>query len=80
MYYAWEDVEHGDQCQCLLLASAVGAPPSAVDLIYCRNVLQKHWRLACNHGRKAAAPRATPYLPPHDIRDLVQAMLITNVA
>ena len=76
--YTWRDVEHGDDCQCLLLANAVGAPPSSVDIRYCRSVLQKHWRLSCNHGCKAAAPRATPQLPPHDVRDPVQAALIAN--
>ncbi len=80
MHHVWEDIEHGDQCQCLLLANAIGAPPSAVDLVYCRNVLQKHWRIRCNHGGKAAAPRATPRLPARDIRDPVQAVLITNFA
>ncbi len=80
MHYVWEDVEHGDQCQCLLMASAVGALPSAVDVIYCRNVLQRHWRLTCNHGGKAAASRATPQLPPRDTQDPVQAVLMANIA
>lgn len=78
MHYAWNDVEHGDRCECLLLAQAVGAPASSVDRAYCRNVLQKHWRLACNHGCVAPAARATPQLPPCDTRDPVQALLIAN--
>ena len=73
----WE-IEHGSQCACLLLAAAVGAGPSAVNLSYCRFVLQKRWRVRCNHGGGIPATRATPELPPHDPTDAVQAILIAN--
>lgn len=74
----WQDVEHGDSCGCLLLARALGAPPSAVDLLYCRFVLQKHWRVTCNHGCGAAPPRVTLALPGLDAHDPVQAVLLAN--
>lgn len=77
---AWRDVDHGEQCDCMLLARAVGAPPETVDFAYCRVVLQKHWRLTCNHGchDRGARPAATPRLPPVDARDPVQATLLVN--
>ena len=75
----WRDVEHGDFCDCMLLARAVGAPPSTVDLNYCQHVLQKHWRLRCNHGGRARPPRVTPWLPHLDVHDPVHAALLANV-
>jgi len=50
----WSDSAHGDCCDCVALARAVGAGREAVDLNYCRAVLQKHWRLKCNHRRRGA--------------------------
>jgi hypothetical protein len=31
-YYAWRDVEHGDECGCMLLAQAIGVPADTVVL------------------------------------------------
>jgi hypothetical protein len=45
-----EKVSHGNGCDCVLLAAAVGAGPDAISFGYCLNVLQKHWLLTCNHG------------------------------
>ena len=75
----WRDVEHGDLCSCRILAQAVGAPPSAVDFAYCHQVLQRHWRLRCNHGGREPAPPATPQLPPLDLHDPVQAAILANL-
>ena len=74
----WRDTDHGDRCDCMMLARAVGAGPQAVDFNYCRQVLQKHWRLKCNHGRRIPAERATPRLPQRDAGDHVQAILVVN--
>lgn len=74
----WRDIQHGDSCDCVLLARAVGAAPDAIDLAYCRNVLQKHWRLSCNHGCGACAAPVTPRLPPLDMHDPVHAALLAN--
>ena len=74
----WQDCEHGDLCDCLLLARAVGAGPAAVDRNYCRQVLQKHWRVACNHGVRVPGPKRTPELPPRDPADPLQAILVAN--
>ena len=38
-----QDCDHGDHCDCLLLSRAVGAGPAAVDVNYCRQVLQKQF-------------------------------------
>lgn len=70
--------DHGDQCGCRLLASAVGADASTVDFTFCRFGVQKRWRVRCNHGGGVSATRATPELPSHDPRDAVQAILIAN--
>lgn len=75
----WRDCEHGDHCDCLLLARAVGAGPEAIDFNYCRQVLQKHWGLKCNHGARGSPPKRTPALPPYDASDPVQAVLVSNV-
>lgn len=74
----WDDCDHGDCCGCMELARAVGATSNAVDLHYCRTVLQKHWRLKCNHGQRAPTERATPSLPLRDAGDPVQAILLVN--
>ena len=72
------DCEHGDRCDCMILARAVGAASHAVDFAYCRTVLQKHWHVRCNHGMGAAPARQTPELPPRDPGDPVQAVLVAN--
>lgn len=72
------DREHGEHCTCRLLAVAAGAPPSAVDYRYCRDVLQQRWRMTCDHIPPARAPVATVMLPPHDPHDPVQLILVAN--
>lgn len=76
--YAWRDVEHGDRCACAALAQAIGVPADTIDYTYCRQVLQKHWRVRCNHGTCPAAAPTTPQLPPVDLHDPVQAILFAN--
>ena len=78
-HYLWRDVQHGDECSCTLLAKAIGAPADTVDQYYCRQVLQKHWRVRCNHGGCPAAPLVTPALPNLDLHDPVQAMILANL-
>ena len=48
----WE-FDHGEHCDCVILAAAVGARPESISCHYCRDVLQKHWRIACRHGEHA---------------------------
>lgn len=74
----WRDVDHGEMCDCMLLAQAIGAPPSSVDFAYCQNVLQKHWSLRCNHGCRIPGPRITRELPRLDTHDPVHAVLLVN--
>lgn len=59
----WQDCDHGDHCDCLLLARAVGAGPQVVDLNYCREVL---------------CPKRTRELPLPDPADPLQAILVAN--
>lgn len=74
----WWDSDHGDRCDCMALARAVGAGPDAVDFNYCRTVLQKRWSLKCNHGSRVSRERATPQLPLRIAGDPVQAILVAN--
>lgn len=74
----WRDIDHGDCCDCVALARAFGAGPKAVDFNYCRYVLQKHWRLNCNHGSHVPGERATPPFLPRNAGDPVQAILVAN--
>jgi hypothetical protein len=61
-----------------LLAAAAGADPSALDYGFCRQVLQKRWRMTCDHIPKIRREKVTPRLPPHDLQDPVQLLLIAN--
>jgi hypothetical protein len=47
--------------------------------LYCRQVLQKHWRLRCNHGGCPAAAPLTLQLPSLELHDPVHAVLLANV-
>ncbi len=69
---------HGSHCSCRLLAAAAGADPSAIDYAACRNILQKRWRMTCDHIPEAPRIKVTPEPPPHDLRDPLHALLIAN--
>ena len=69
---------HGSHCSCRLLAAAVGADPSAIDYALCRSILQKRWRMTCDHIPEVHRPKVTPEPPPHDPQDPLQAILIAN--
>lgn len=73
----WER-RHGSHCTCRLLAEAAGADPSAIDYDFCRRMLQKRWRMNCDHVPSVVRPKVTPRLPPRDSRDPVQLLLIAN--
>ena len=69
---------HGSRCSCRALARAMGLPESSIDFNYCRQVLQKHWRMSCDHLPIIVAPAPSIQVPPHDSRDPVQVLLIAN--
>lgn len=69
---------HGSHCSCRALARAMGIPESSIDFNYCRNVLQKHWRVNCDHLPVVIRARPNIQLPPHDSDDPVQLALIAN--
>jgi hypothetical protein len=69
---------HGTHCSCRLLAAAAGADSSAIDYALCHNILQKRWRMTCDHVPEVHRPKVTPEPPPHDPQDPLQAILIAN--
>ena len=44
------ELRHGSRCSCKALEDAVGAKHGTISCAYCRSVLQKRWRMTCNHG------------------------------
>lgn len=70
--------KHGSHCSCRVLASIAGGDPSIIDYGYCRQVLQKRWRMRCDHIPEVHREKSTPELPSHDPRDPVHALLIAN--
>ena len=69
---------HGSRCSCRVLATIAGGDASIIDYGYCRLVLQKRWRMRCDHVPEARRAKTTPRLPPHDANDPVHALLIAN--
>jgi hypothetical protein len=74
-------IEHGDHCDCKVLALAAGCDPRRIDYSYCLNVLQKRWIMECNHGCKVEAAVTADASKLHDIGSLdpVKAILISNL-
>lgn len=52
---------HGNVCSCQLLSLAVTGKLDGCDYEYCRNVLQRHWKVRCNHGQSKAVEDAPIY-------------------
>jgi hypothetical protein len=73
----WER-KHGMHCSCRLLAAAIGITPESIDYAYCHRVLQRHWRVVCDHIPVSVARRVTREIPPHNPRDPVHVLLIAN--
>ena len=73
----WEH-QHGNHCDCRLLAEAAGADSSAIDYHFCHVVAQKRWRMTCDHIPQVLRKKATPSLPPHDSHDPIDLLLIGN--
>lgn len=73
----WER-RHGSHCACRLLTAVAGAEAAALDYGFCRQVLQKRWRMTCDHIPEIHREKVTPRLPPHDSHDSVQLLLIAN--
>ena len=72
-------IEHGDHCDCALLAQALHLDPRTVSFDYCQRVLHLHWRMTCRHG----APPAPAVPASERWRDIgsvdpVKAILISN--
>ncbi len=69
---------HGSRCSCRVLATIAGGDPSIIDYGYCRQVLQKRWRMTCDHVPEIRREKATPKFPSLDAHDPVHALLIAN--
>jgi hypothetical protein len=69
---------HGSHYTCRLLAEAARADPTAIDYDFRRRVLQKRWRMTYDHVLPVARARITARLPPLDLHDAIQLLLIAN--
>ena len=56
----------------------MGLPDSSIDFNYCRQVLQKHWRMSCDHLPAVVTAKPSIHVPRHDSSDPVQVLLIAN--
>jgi hypothetical protein len=75
-------IPHGTRCDCKLLAEALHMDSSNVSYEYCRNALQRRWRITCRHGE--LMPAANPANPVEKWKDLgemtpLNALLVQNV-
>lgn len=69
---------HGEHCSCRALAAATCVKPSSIDYAYCHLVLQRKWRITCDHIPHVSPGKVTREPPPHDSRDPLHALLIAN--
>lgn len=69
---------HGSRCSCRAFAAALGLDVRSIDYNYCRRVLQKHWRMRCDHLPDPTNGKRPIQLPPHDAHDPVHAVLLLN--
>ena len=74
----YQERKHGSHCSCRVLATIAGGDPSIIDYGYCRQVLQKRWRMRCDHIPEVHREKTTPRLPVHDAHDPLHALLIAN--
>ena len=74
----WLAQVHGSHCSCRLLAAATGADSSVISYAYCHSILQKRWRMTCDHIPHVARKKLTPVLPSRDSHDPLQVLLIAN--
>lgn len=72
---------HGPGCECLKLLALVGGDRRSMRFGFCVRVLQKHWRLTCQHGESESSPVAVRTSERwHDLGDIdaVKAILLKN--
>ena len=75
---AWA-LERDEQCAGRVLAAAVGASLESIGFEFCRNVLQKHWGIACPYG-DSSPPQSAPIERWRDMGkiDPVKAVLLNE--
>lgn len=74
-------IPHGTHCDCRLLAEALPMDPRKLPYEYCRNVLQRRWRMTCRHGE--VMPTVAASSGPEKWKDLgkmtpLNALLVKN--
>lgn len=72
-------IPHGDFCSCTILADAVGADRSAIPFEFCRQVLQRRWRMTCHHGLTQADVDEGRPAPALGRLDAAQAILVSEL-
>ena len=45
------ELRHGSHCSCKVLEVATKARPGSISCLFCKTILQKRWRMTCNHGK-----------------------------
>jgi hypothetical protein len=53
-------IPHGQECECMALAAAMGLDERAISFTFCRMLLQHHWSMRCRHGSASEAVELTP--------------------
>lgn len=52
---------HGNKCSCRILSIAVTGRTDACSYAYCKNVLQHHWTMSCNHRQPPSTEKPPMY-------------------
>ena len=70
---------HGGHCECEQLAAALRCDPRTISFDFCLRVLQRHWRIHCNHGcAESRSPPSVARWKDAGRADAVKAILISN--
>lgn len=48
---------HGSYCSCIVLEAATQVMPGTISYAFCTGVLQKRWRMTCDHGEPPEAEK-----------------------
>lgn len=65
-------------CLCRSVAMAAGAERSVIDCALCRSVLQRRWRITCDHLSPYPKEWVKGVLPPYDSDNPLDTLLIAN--
>ena len=51
------ELRHGSHCGCRVLEAAAQVRFGTISCAFCKSVLQKRWRMTCNHGEPPEAEK-----------------------